>query len=241
MNRTSQEIYHALLSSGALGGGSALTNLDPDPDEASAVTLDYRTGEKVWVLASAPSVSRDTFLKLAEAAMDYALDHEGAITETGIVCQSITDNFHLAAKRLHIRVFEVKKVDKKSICGFCGSALTAPTKVKGWHGCPRCQRLLRDEAVVRLCPSCLAAFGACPPLEGRIRELLAIEGPGTLPDLSYCPSCRSPDRSRHVVIVDILAKAVVEKAITLDRLRELKVPNEILQLLHLRAQTRRVT
>jgi hypothetical protein len=241
VNRAAQEIYHALMVSGALGDGAAIADVRPDAEESDATALAYRTGERVWVVVAVPTVSRQTFLKLAAAAMDFALDHEGVVTQTGIVCFGIAENFRTAANRLHISIFEVKKTEVKDTCGFCGSGLTSPSKVSGWHGCPRCQRLLKNDAVVRICPSCMSAYGACPSLESSLRELLAIEGHEVPPDFMLCPTCRSPDRQTRLTVVDVLAKAIAARLVTLDRLRQLKVPNEYLQLLHLRVQTRRAT
>jgi hypothetical protein len=228
------------MVSGVLGDGSAVGEVHPEADTSDSSTLAYRSGERVWVIVAVPTVSRQTFLKLAAAAMDHALDHEGVVTQTGIACYSIPDNFRVAANRLHISIFEVRKTDEKDSCGFCGSPLTAPYRVSGWEGCPRCQRLLRNESIVRLCPSCIGAFGADPALERNLRELLAIQGHEVPPDFTLCPICRSPDHQQRLTVVDVLAKAITSREVTLERLGDLKVPKEIIQLLHLRVQTKRV-
>lgn len=209
-----------------------------DPDGSGTSELIFRTRGKDWILVADPAVSRDSFLRLASVAMSHALDHGDMPAETGLVFHTIPDELKAASDRLHVGNFPVKKTEEKPLCGFCGSSMTAAAKVKGWQGCARCQRLLKEQATVHLCRYCLASFGASPEIEKAAAELLAKDGT-QLPDLTLCPTCRSIDRQQKVSLLDLMIRAVGEGRVTVDQLKAIKVPGEYLQLLRLRTQTRR--
>lgn len=238
MDRSTQLLYRALVLTGALGEGTAISPLAPEPEGSARAELVFRTTGKDWVLSADTEISRESFLRLAETAMGHALDFSDVPAETGLVYERIAEDFKVSSDRLRVTTFPVKPISEPSSCGFCGSSMTATGRIAGWPGCSRCQRLLRDDTDARICPSCLTVFGGSPALEEHLQAMMDQDGPKG-PDLRLCPKCRSADRLQRVTVVDLLMKAVNDGKVSLDQLKAIKFPGEFLQLLNLRVQLRR--
>ncbi len=237
VDSTAQRIFHALIESGALGKGLALSELGTSTADEGPTPLVYRTKERDWVLVASQAASRQSFLSLAEVAMAHALDHEGVTTETGIACESIDDALKAAADRLNINIFEVKPTSGTVLCGLCGGPMNDTSKGNGWGRCQRCVRLFGDLHEVHLCSACLTAFGAVPTVEEKLKEL-SVDTGSPWPVTTFCPACRAPDRPPAFEI-EILVKGVTEGRLSLDRLKEAGIPKELLQLINLRVQAKR--
>ncbi len=237
MDSYQQRIFHSLLESGALGKGMAISELKVVSTATDPATLVYRTRERDWVVVARKEANREVFLKLAQTAMDHAIDHEGVPTETGIACESIEELLRGAADRLNINVFEVTPVAAPGTCGFCGTIMSLPSEEDGWGRCPRCARLFGDKHQVQLCTSCLACYGAVPEVEERLKEL-SVDTGSPWPVVSLCPACRSPD-PQPVYGIDLLVKGVSAGRFSMDRIKEAGLPKEFLQLINLRVQAKR--
>lgn len=237
MDRAVQELYHSLILSGAVGRGLVLSETDTTPDGGKPSPLVYRTKDRDWVLVASLALCRDSFLRLAETSMAHALDYEGVTTESALVCETLDEDLRAASERLDVTVFEVKSQKSDPVCGFCGSPLNGSVKDGGFNACGRCERLFGHGHSVRICQSCLVAYGANPDMDERLKGI-AVDSGVPWPTMTLCPVCRAGDR-KALLTMDIVVKGVTEGAITSDRLKETGLPREILQLINLRTQARR--
>lgn len=237
VDRSVQELYHSLRLSGAIGTGVATSELNAEPGDGKPVALVYRTKDRDWVLVASMAAARSSFLKLAEESMAHALDNEGVSTETGILCQTITPDLKDAAERLDVSVFEMEAQKTVALCGFCGGPMNGPGKPGGWNSCQRCNRLFGTRHAVRVCGSCLVAYGAVPEMDEKLGAIVSGAN-GSWPDMSLCPICRSPDH-KALLSMDIIVRAVTDGSVPLQKLKEAGLPQEFLQLINLRSQTRR--
>lgn len=237
MDAKAQRIYHALVESGALGKGMALTELTATASEDGPAPLVYRTKERDWVLVASPTATRQSFLHLAEVAMGHALDHEAVTTETGVACETVEEPLRASAERLNINLFEVKPSGGNPLCGLCGGAMADISQGDGWPRCQRCVRLFGAQHEVRLCSVCLTPFGAVPTVEEKLREV-AVDTGSPWPVSTFCPACRTPEHA-PVFGVDLLVRGVGEGRLSFDRIKEAGIPKELLQLINLRVQAKR--